>query len=143
LYDYERFGIPSKAGERYFYTRNSGLQNQSPLYVRLGPDGEERLLLDPNVWAGDGATALSGWKASPDGSKLLFTVQDGGTDWKILRLLDVDSATQLEDEVRWAKFTTLAWVGEEGFLYSRFPEPEDGQDFQAQNFNHAIYFHRI
>ncbi len=143
LYDYERFGIPVKAGKRYFYTRNSGLQNQSPLYVRAGLEGEPRLLLDPNEWAGDGATALSGWKASPDGSSLLYSVQDGGTDWRILRVLDVDSGKRLDDEVRWAKFTALAWIGEEGFLYSRFPEPEQGQDFQAQNFNHAVYFHRI
>ena len=75
--------------------------------------------------------------------KLLYGVQDGGTDWRILRVLDVDSGEALKDEVRWVKFTALAWVGEEGFLYSRFPEPDEGQDFQAQNFNHAVYFHRI
>ncbi len=143
LYNFERFGLPVKAGERYFYTRNSGLQNQAPLYVRDALDAEPRLLLDPNEWAEDGATALSGWKASPDGSMLLYAVQDGGTDWRILRVLDVDSGQVLEDEVRWAKFTALAWVGEEGFLYSRFPEPEEGSDFQALNYNHAVYFHRI
>jgi len=143
LTDYERFGLPVKAGERYFYTRNSGLQNQSPLYVREGLEGAPRQLLDPNAWADDGATALSGWKPSPDGSKLLYSVQDGGTDWRILRVLDVETGEPLEDEVRWAKFTDLAWVGEEGFLYSRFPEPEEGQDFQALNYNHAVWFHRI
>ncbi len=143
LYNFERFGLPVKAGERYFYTRNSGLQNQAPLYVRDALEAEPRLLLDPNEWAEDGATALSGWKASPDGSMLLYAVQDGGTDWRILRVLDVESGQVLEDEVRWAKFTALAWVGEEGFLYSRFPEPEEGSDFQALNYNHAVYFHRI
>ena len=71
LYDYERFSTPVKRGNRYFYTRNSGLQNQSPLYVRDGLDGTPRLLIDPNTWAQDGATALDSWKASPDGSKLL------------------------------------------------------------------------
>jgi len=143
LYDFERFSTPVKKGGRYFYTRNSGLQNQSPLYVREGLDGEPRLLLDPNTWAEDGATALSGWAASPDGRKLLYSVQDGGTDWRILRVLDVDSGAQMPDEIRWAKFTGLAWVGEEGFLYSRFPEPEEGEDFQALNYNQAVYFHRL
>ncbi|BBC72519.1 prolyl endopeptidase [Altererythrobacter sp. B11] len=143
LFDFERFSTPVKKGARYFYTRNSGLQNQSPLYVRDGLTGAERLLLDPNGWAADGATALSGWTPSPDGSKLLYSVQDGGSDWRILRVLDVTTGEPLADEIRWAKFTGLAWVGEEGFLYSRFPEPEEGQDFQALNYNQAVYFHRI
>jgi prolyl oligopeptidase len=143
LYDYERFSTPVKRGGRYFYTRNSGLQNQSPLYVRESLDGEPRLLIDPNAWADDGATALSDWRASPDGSKLLYSVQDGGTDWRILRVLDVATGEPIGEEIRWAKFTDLAWIGEEGFLYSRFPEPEEGQDFQALNYDQAVYFHRL
>jgi prolyl oligopeptidase len=143
LYDFERFSTPVKRGNRYFYTRNTGLQNQSPLYVREGLQGAPRLLIDPNTWAADGATALDAWKASPDGSKVLYSVQDGGTDWRILRVLDVDSGQPLAEEIRWAKFTALAWVGEEGFLYSRFPEPEEGRDFQALNYDQAVYFHRL
>ena len=141
--DYERFGLPYRYGDRYFYTRNTGLQNQSPLYVQEGLDGERRMLLDPNSWAKDAATALSGWQPSPDGSKLLYSVQDGGTDWRILKVLDVDTGKETGDEIRWAKFTGLSWVGEEGFLYSRFPEPEEGEDFQALNYNQAVYFHRL
>ena len=143
LLDYERFGLPVKAGRRYFYTRNSGLQNQAQLFVRSGPRGAARLLLDPNAWAGDQATALDDWKPSDDGRYLLYSVQDGGSDWRILRLLDVGTGKVLPDEIRWAKFTQLAWVGDEGFLYSRFPEPAKGQDFQARNYDQAVYFHRV
>lgn len=141
--DFERFSTPVKRGNSYFYTRNSGLQNQSPLYVREGLNGEARVLIDPNEWADDGATALSGWVPSPDGSKILYSVQDGGTDWRILRVLDVASGEVLGDEVRWAKFTSLAWIGDDSFLYSRFPEPAEGEDFQALNYNHAVYLHRL
>lgn len=143
LLNYERFGLPTKAGRSYFYTRNSGLQNQAQLFVRTGLKGAPRLLLDPNAWAGDAATALDDWKPSDDGKYLLYSVQDGGSDWRILRLLDVKTGAVLPDEIRWAKFTQLAWIGSEGFLYSRFPEPEKGQDFQARNYNQAVYFHRI
>ena len=143
LTDYERFGLPTRAGGNYFYMRNAGLQNQSQLFVRSGIDGKPRLLLDPNTWAADGATALDEWKPSADGRFLLYSVQDGGSDWRILRVIDVASGTLLPDEVRWAKFTHLAWAGSEGFFYSRFPAPAAGQDFQAQNFNQAIWFHRI
>jgi len=143
LMDYERFGLPVKAGGHYFYTRNSGLLNQAQLYVRKGLRGKPRLLLDPNEWAKDAATALDAWKPSDDGRHLLYSVQDGGSDWRILRVLDVASGNVLPDEIRWAKFTDLAWVGEDGFLYSRFPAPKEGETFQARNYNQAIYFHRL
>lgn len=143
LLSYERFGLPEKAGGWYFYTRNSGLQNQSQLFVRKGLGGKPRLLIDPNAWAKDQATALDAWKPSPDGRYLLYSVQDGGSDWRTLRVLDTRSGKPVSDEVRRAKFTELAWVGSEGFLYSRFPEPESGQDFLARNFDHAVWFHRI
>ncbi|MEZ0133745.1 MULTISPECIES: prolyl oligopeptidase family serine peptidase [Novosphingobium] len=141
--DYERFGIPVKAGGSYFYTRNTGLQNQAQLFVRKGLDGKPRLLLDPNAWAKDGATALDSWEPSQKGRYLLYSVQDGGSDWRILRVIDVKTGEPLQDEVRWAKFTGLSWVGEEGFLYSRFPEPKEGVAFQSLNYNQAVYFHRI
>src|SRR4029079_9706980 len=85
----------------------------------------------------------SDWRASPDGSKLLYSVQDGGTDWRIIRVLDVDTGQPLADEIVEAKFTELAWVCEDGFLYSRFPEPAPGQDFQALNYDQAVYYHRL
>ena len=143
LYNFERFGIPVARGDRYFYTGNSGLQNQSPLYYRDGLTGEPRLLIDPNEWAEDGATALAGWVPSPDGSKLLYSIQDGGSDWRIVRVLDVQTGEQIGGDVRWVKFSGLSWVGEEGFIYSRFPEPGDGEDFQALNLNQSVYFHDL
>jgi len=143
LINYERFGLPTKAGSRYFYTRNSGLQNQAQLFVRDGLHGTPRLLLDPNTWAQDGATALDGWKPSDDGKHLLFSVQDGGSDWRVLHVLDVATGQRLPDEVKWAKFSGLAWVGDEGFLYSRFPAPAEGTAFQGRNYDHAIYYHRL
>ena len=82
LYDYERFGVPVKKGGRYFYTRNNGLQNQSVLFVRDSVDGEGRVLIDPNGWSADGATALAEWTPSEDGKLLAYAIQDGGTDWR-------------------------------------------------------------
>src|SRR3546814_9295881 len=97
LYNYERFGLPEKAGDRYFYTRNDGLQPQSLLYVRDGLAGEGRVLIDPNAWAKDGATALAEWTPSKDGTHLLYAVQDGGTDWRIVRVKDVATGADLPD----------------------------------------------
>lgn len=144
LYDYERFGLPHKAGTRYFYTRNDGLQPQSVLYVREGLKGEGRVLIDPNGWAKDGATALAEWEPSKDGRHLLYAVQDGGTDWRIVRVKDVATGNDLSDEVRWVKFSALDWAKDgSGFYYSRFPEPAEGAAFQSLNRDHAVYFHKL
>ncbi|MDF2637152.1 MAG: prolyl endopeptidase [Novosphingobium lindaniclasticum] len=143
LMDFERYGLPVKAGKRYFYTRNSGLQNQSQLFVRDGLNGKPRLLIDPNAWAKDGATALDAWEPSQQGRYVLYSVQDGGSDWRILHVMDATSGKVLDDELRWVKFSGLAWIGEEGFLYSRFPAPKEGAAFQSLNYNQAIYYHRL
>ncbi len=143
LFDYERFGLPVGKNGKYFYTRNDGLQNQSVLYVRDGLDGEGRVLIDPNLWAKDGATALDAWVPSDDGSKLLYAVQDGGSDWRTVRILDVATGEVMDDTIEWMKFSGLSWIGDDAFVYSRFPKPEGGAEFQSLNKNHAIYYHKL
>jgi prolyl oligopeptidase len=143
LFDYERFGVPVKKGSRYFYQHNSGLQNQSPLFVRDSLNGPERLLIDPNAWAKDGATALGEWKPSDDGRYVVYGVQDGGSDWRTVRVLDVATGKDTGDAVEWVKFSNLAWAKDgSGFFYSRFPKPE-GAQFQALNERHEVYFHKL
>lgn len=143
LYNYERYSLPEKAGGYYFFTKNDGLQNQEVLYVRKGLHGKDRLLIDPNTWAKDGATALASWRASKNGKLMAYSIQDGGSDWRTIRVIDVATGKPLADEIKWAKFTGIAWVGNEGFLYSRFAEPKEGAAFQQLNFNQTVYFHKI
>ena len=144
LYNYERVGVPVRKGGRYFYTRNDGLQNQSPLFVRDSVNGPGRLLIDPNTWSKDGATALAEWAPSEDGKTLLYSIQDGGTDWRTLRLVDVATSKQLSDEIKWVKTSAGEWLKDgSGFFYSRFPEPAAGATFQSTNENGALYFHKL
>ena len=144
LTDYERFGLPTEKGGQYFYTRNDGLQNQSALYVRDGLEGEPRLLIDPNEWSDDDATALAGWLPTDDGSKLLYAIQDGGSDWRTVRVMDVATGTVMDDTVEWVKFSNLDWAADgSGFYYSRFPATEEGETFQALNTDHTVYYHAL
>lgn len=143
LFDYERFGLPEKAGGYYFFTKNDGLQNQSVLYVRKGLKGADRVLIDPNSWAKDGATALDSWVPSKNGTLLAYSIQDGGSDWRTLKVIDSATGKVLPDEIKWAKFTNISWVGNDGFLYSRFAEPKKGAAFQQLNYNQTVYYHKI
>ena len=144
LTDYERFGLPTSKGGHYFYTRNDGLQNQSVLYVRDGLDGEARVLIDPNEWSEDDATALADYAVTEDGAKLLYAIQDGGSDWRTVKVMDVATGDVLPDTVEWVKFSALDWAKDgSGFFYSRFPATGKGETFQALNTNQQVYFHKL
>ncbi len=145
LWDYEKFTMPVKEGARYFFRRNDGLQNQFVLYTQDSLDTEPRLLIDPNGWSEDGATALAEVTPSPDGKLVAYAIQDGGSDWRTIRVQKVDSGEVLDDKIDWAKFSGyVAWAPDSsGFYYSRFPEPEEGEEFQSLNFNQSLYFHEV
>ena len=144
LFDFERVGMPVKAGSQLFFRHNSGLQNQSVLYVRSADgSGERRALIDPNAWAKDGATALDDWESSKDGVRLAYTVQDGGSDWRTIKFLDVATGTVLPDTLEYVKFSSIAWAGSGGILYSRFPAPKPGEAFQAVSSNQSVWYHQL
>ena len=145
LYDYERYGLPEKKGGRYFYQHNSGLQNQSPLFVRDGLNGEPRLLIDANTWSADGATALAEWTPSEDGKLLAYAIQDGGTDWRTVKVMNVATGKIMSDELKWLKYGgNVAWAKDgSGFYYSRYPAPAAKATFQNATLNHKVYFHKL
>jgi prolyl oligopeptidase len=144
LWDYERYGLPVKKGGHYFYEYNDGLQNQNVLYRQSSFDSAEEVLIDPNTWASDGTVAMAAWFPSEDGNKVAYLVQDGGSDWRIAKVLDVASGAVLPDSLEWLKFTGLAWAKDgEGFYYSRYPATASGDKFQSLNTDQAVYFHRI
>jgi prolyl oligopeptidase len=144
LWNYERYGVPIKAGPHYFISKNDGLQNQSVLFVQDRLDGQPRLLLNPNEWSKDGTIAISGMSISDDGKYLAYAVNDAGSDWATWSVLDVATGKKLTDEIKWTKFTDADWTPDnKGFYYVRFPEPEKGATFQALAFNAKVCYHKI
>lgn len=144
IWNYERFGLPRKRGDRYFYTRNDGLQNQSVLYVAEGLEGEARVLLDPNKWAEDGTEALAGWVPSEDGKLLAYGIASAGSDWRQWKVLDVATGKERDDHLKWVKFSGISWRKDgSGFYYSRYDEPEEGEAFTGVNYFQKLFFHKI
>ena len=144
LWDYERYGMPVKEGGLYYYRYNDGLQNQDVIHVQASVDADAKLLIDPNSWSADGTVALASYFPSPDGKYMAYLIQDGGSDWRKARVIEIASGTVLDDELDWLKFTGLAWMKDgSGFFYSRYPATEDEEKFQSLNVNQAVYFHRL
>lgn len=144
LYDYERYGLPVKSGDRYFYLRNDGLRNQSVLYIADGLDAEPRVLLDPNTLLADGTAALAGWIPNEDGSLLLYGIAEGGADRTTWRVREVATGNDLEDRIDRVRYSSPAWLKDgSGFFYSRFDEPEAGEEFEQTIFSNKLYFHKL
>ncbi|PYE41342.1 prolyl oligopeptidase [Rhizobium sp. PP-F2F-G20b] len=144
LLDYDRYTVPRKRGDRYFFNVIKGNENQPSLYVRDGVFGESRVLIDPNTWSEDGADALTDWSASDDARYVAFGVQEGGTDWRTIKVLDVESGKELDDSLDGARFSRLAWAPDgSGFFYSRMPKPAQGSGRGEVVANHAVFFHKL
>jgi prolyl oligopeptidase len=144
LWDYEKFTAPLKEGGRYFYFRNSGLQNQNVLYTADSLDGKPKLLLDPNTLSTDGTVALAGWEASDDGKKLAYALAEAGSDWITWKVREVDTGKDTSDVIRWSKFSGASWTKDgKGFFYGRYPEPKPGEDLRATNYFQKLYYHLL
>src|ERR1700736_6802177 len=66
VWDYERFGVPFKEKDRYFFSKNTGLQNQNVLYTARNFAERPTTLFDPNLLAKDGTVALSDVEVTDD-----------------------------------------------------------------------------
>jgi prolyl oligopeptidase len=144
LWNYERYGLPFKRGNRYFLTRNDGLQNQSLLYHMSGLEGTPEVLLDPNTLSDDGTVALTGFTATDDGAKLAYGIARAGSDWQEWRVRDVASGEDYPDVVHWVKFSSASWTKDgAGFFYSRFDEPATNDRLTGANYFHKLYYHRL
>ena len=144
LWNYPKYSAPFQRGGKYFYYKNDGLQNQTVLYVTNSLDEAPRVLIDPNAWSQDGTIALSSASPSDDAKLLAYTASEAGSDWKNLRILNVETGELLEDKLQWIRWGGVDWLPDgSGFYYARYPEPEDGEQYQALALDQMLYFHRI
>ncbi|MDF5706958.1 MAG: prolyl oligopeptidase family serine peptidase [Nostoc sp. S4] len=144
LWDYEKYSIPFKEGEQYFYFKNDGLQNQSVLYTLKSLDAEPRVLLDPNKLSEDGTVALSGLSISEDGKLLAYGISTSGSDWQEWKVRDIETGKDLKDHLQWIKFSGASWTHDcQGFFYSRYDEPNEKTQLEDVNYYQKLYYHQL
>jgi len=143
LWNFEKYGVPFKEGNRYFYTRNSGLQNQSVLYTVTSLDAQPQMILDPNTLSADGTVAVSGLQVSPDGKLLAYSLSASGSDWQEWKVRDVETSKDLSDHLKWVKFSGVSWTRDnKGFFYNRYDEPK-ADALKATNYFQKVYYHKL
>ena len=145
LWNYEKFGTPFKVGGRYYMSKNDGLQNQNVMYRFESLDEEPVVLFDPNTWSDDGTVALAGMAFSEDGKYVAYGVAEAGSDWRTWKIREIESGRDLDDRIRWVKFSGAEWTPDgRGFFYGRYDDPGDaGGEFLNVNKFQKLYYHRI
>jgi prolyl oligopeptidase len=142
FWNYERYEAPFKRGDRYYFFKNDGLQNQSILYALDSLGGQPKVALDPNQFSTDGTSSLGTYAFSNDGKLLAYEVSAGGSDWRAIRVQDMTTGYVLPDSLNWIKFNNTSWAGQ-GFFYCRYPEPTSGGSLVAKNEFHSVYYHAL
>ena len=142
IWDYPKYTAPFREGEYYYFFKNDGMQNQYVLYRQKGLDGEPELFLDPNTFSEDGTVALGDLQFSKDAKIVAYSISKSGSDWNEIFVMDVETKTKKEDHLEWIKFSGISWK-DDGFYYSSYDKPADGDALKAKNEFHKVYYHKL
>lgn len=141
LINFPKYSSPFKVGEYSFFYKNDGLQNQSVLYFQKGKD-EPKVFIDPNKLSADGTAAMSLMGFSNDNKYVAYAINQSGSDWETVYVMEIATQKTLEDKLEWVKFSGASWKGN-GFYYSRYDAPVKGKEFSNVNEYHKVYYHKL
>jgi prolyl oligopeptidase len=142
IWNYPRYGAPSREGDYYYFFKNDGLQNQSVLYRLQNLEDTPEVFLDPNTLSADGTVELTTVNFSADNHYMTYGISRAGSDWQEFFVKDLRSGELLEDHLQWIKFSDAAWK-DDGFYYSRYDEPDAAGQYSNQNRFQKVYYHKL
>ncbi len=152
MWNYPRVSLPYREGGRLFFTKNTGLQKQSPYYTTRGATAADaaraELVLDPNEISKDGSTSLSMFAPDPTGTYVAYGLSEGGADWRSVRVRRLADGRDLDDRVDWLRYSGVSWTRDgRGFFYTRYPAPPrdagTGKTLSGASRDPAVYYHRL
>ena len=143
IWENESISIPYKIEDKTFYYFNDGSFQQSKLMIKDCDKCDERVLIDPNTFSDDGTISLGGTSVNNSANMIAFSISDGGSDWRVWKVLDIETGEVLEDEIKWAKFSGASWENDDsGFFYQKYDEPK-GELLKEVNESPKLMFHKI
>src|SRR6185503_5273010 len=144
LINVPRVSLPSRVAGKLYFSKNTGLQNQSVVFEQSSIDGPPRMLIDPNTISADGSTELAGYVPSPDGKYLAYYLSSGGSDWSDIYIRTLADMRPVADTVHWTRFSGVNWTNDgKGFFYTRYPTPHKDSVLTAKAINGRIMYHVV
>ncbi len=144
LWNYEKVGAPTKHGDYYYFSKNSGLQNQNVLFRSKNEDGTDaEVFIDPNTFSEDGTVSMAGSSFTKDGSLFAHLISEGGSDWRKVIVRNTESNEIIEDTLIDVKFSGVSWKGNDGFYYSSYEKPKEGSQLSGKTQFHKLFYHKL
>lgn len=144
LWNYPKEGLPHKAGDYFFVSRNDGLQNQSVIYRTTDVRQKGEIFLDPNTLIDGGTAAVGNLSFSKDGRYMAYTIAEAGSDWVTIHVKETATGSELKDVIRNVKFSGASWSADSrGFYYSAYDAPTRGRELSEQNRSQKVFFHTL
>ncbi|WP_394841591.1 prolyl oligopeptidase family serine peptidase [Pendulispora brunnea] len=146
LYRADSSKAPVKRQDRYFWTRHHADRDKEVVYWKVGKDGAEKVLFDPNTWSSDGSTGLGVWAPSWDGKFVAYDVHENNRDDAELHVLDVNSGKETGEVIPGTKYNWYgaAWTPDNTGFYYIWAPPIGGDVTGPTRSGFAeVRFHRL
>ncbi len=143
IWENESISTPYKVEDKTFYYFNDGTFQQSKLMIKDCDECEERILIDPNTFSEDGTISLGSTSVNNNADHIAYSISDGGSDWRIWKVMNIETGEILSDEIKWAKFSGATWENDDsGFFYQKYNEPNQ-ELLKDINQSPKLMFHKI
>ena len=144
IWNFEKISAPFTEGDYTYYFKNDGLQNQSILYRHKSSENPNLAteFINPNKFSEQGTTSLGSLSFSENGKYLVYSISEGGSDWKKIIVIDVETKKQIGGTLDDHKFSGISWLKNEGFYYSKYHKPK-GSEHSAKTDQHLVYYHKV
>jgi prolyl oligopeptidase len=134
------------AGGRYVFLKRDPQDNQFKLVWRETADGPDRLIVDPEALAKATGKphAVMDFAASPDGRRVAYSMQAGGSEIGTLHVVDLQSGKPLIEPIDRIRYASAAWLDDgSGFFYSRLREGYEKYPVAERFDDHARHFRSL
>ena len=120
----ETIDVPGERNGRYFFKRRAADQDQGVLYMRVGAEGKDEVLVDPNPLSPDKNISVGFEDVSKDGTLVAYSLRHGGEDETMVHLLEAGTRTELPDRLPKRLYFSFSIKPDKSGLYYSWAAPE-------------------
>src|SRR3984885_404234 len=118
--------VPTRRGDRYFFSKRLAEENQASIYMRTGLHGPDEKLIDASKLSADQNTSVNTLNLTEDGSMMAYGVRVGGADEVEVHFLDVATRQDTGDVMPRARYSGIDIAPDKAGVYYSKLFPHEG-----------------